>query len=229
MTRGEPAPAETTTESQDDAEHRVVAAILSGSRRPGDPLDPRDFAAGTDAGLVEVERALLALVRDRLVETSADGGFRVATPAPDDYDHALQVLFGFAELAVRWSVPTMDDADVAILAEALEQVRDHVAGKDPVGLGTALDDLVGPLLTATPNPFFEHAAVTVLTQCQFLALAQPRFVFWGVGDFVDSFRAALRGRDGDAAADGVRALGRAVLAHVEEQRASGPPDGPARA
>lgn len=224
MTSTEPRKTTDTTAASapDGLEHRLAAVVIGSGHTAGHALDAERLAAEVGADRADVEPALRALVADRLVEADPDGGFRVASPTPAEYDEALQIVFGFAELAARWAVPVMDDAEVRGTVDALERVRAKADDAEPTGLASALDDLLGPLLTATPNRFFEDAAVGVLTRCQFLNFASARFVFWDVRDHVDAFRDALERRDGEAAAAGIGLLGRAVRDHVDQQRAASP-------
>lgn len=209
------------THPRDRTYDRIVGRLLEGTPKPGETLDVAELISVVDSDREAVERALERLRAERFVESGdAAGTYRVAVPTPSDVDHALQVLFGFAELAARWAVPTMADADLELMSGSLDDVRRAADDRSVNAFNFAVDAIVGPLLTATPNPLFEQAALLVLEQSRILFLARPDAQYWGLRNHVDAFQAALRSRDGEAAAAGIRSLGRALQVHLDELRAA---------
>jgi len=205
------------TSHDDPLYEQILSLIVAGRLPSGQQLDSRDICQSFDVTEPMVAKALHRLSDEHLVTIAPDGRATVAQPSAEEF---LQLLFAYAELAARWSVPDMRDDEVAALCDVLEDLREAAERGDPVGLNFAVDDFIGQLLTATPNALFEEAAVQLLTRCRFLFLTAAGFHYWDVRDQLEAFRAALLARDGAALAGGLRLLGRATQAHVRTMRAA---------
>jgi DNA-binding GntR family transcriptional regulator len=198
---------------------KMLAAIQDGTLQAGERLNDDELVQWLGVSRTPIREAIAKLVDYGLVEMEANRYTRIATPTAEQFDDALQVLFGFAELAARWAVPSLDDADVELLGDILERIRTHADAEDRA-VNADITDLVAFLVGRTDNALFTTMSATLIPRVQFLALTAESFMFWDIQNAVDPLRAAATGRDGEAAAAVVRSVGRTLAEHLSTLRAS---------
>ncbi len=198
---------------------KMLAAIQDGTLQAGERLNDDELVAWLGVSRTPIREAIAKLVDFGLVEMEANRYTRVASPTREQYDDAFQLLFGFAELAARWAAPKLDDGALKRLDTILDGARAHADAEDRA-LNDDVDLLIGFLVAHSGNELLIKTAEGIVNRARFVRIGQPEFVFWDVKHSLDTFRAAMRGRDGEAAGAVVRALSRAMAEHLAEIRAT---------
>ncbi len=198
---------------------KMLAAIQDGTLQAGERLNDDELVAWLGVSRTPIREAIAKLVDFGLVEMEANRYTRVASPTREQYDDAFQLLFGFAELAARWAAPKLDDGALQQLDTILDGARAHADAEDRA-LNDDVDLLIGFLVAHSGNELLIKTAEGIVNRARFVRIGQPEFVFWDVKHSLDTFRAAMRGRDGEAAGAVVRALSRAMAEHLAEIRAT---------
>ncbi|MFJ6171907.1 GntR family transcriptional regulator [Curtobacterium sp. NPDC092190] len=198
---------------------KMLAAIQDGTLQAGERLNDDELVAWLGVSRTPIREAIAKLVDFGLVEMEANRYTRVVSPTREQYDDAFQLLFGFAELAARWAVPNLDETAVQQLGKLLDQAREHANAED-----RALNDDAGALIAFlvehSGNELLIKTAEGVVNRAKFVRLQQPEFVFWDVEHGLESFRAAAKARDGEAAGAVIRGMSRAMAEHMAEIRAA---------
>jgi DNA-binding GntR family transcriptional regulator len=198
---------------------KMLAAIQDGTLQAGERLNDDELVAWLGVSRTPIREAIAKLVDYGLVEMEANRYTRVASPTREQYDDAFQLLFGFAELAARWAVPNLDDAALKQLGKLLDQARKHADAEDRA-LNDDVDALIAFLVAHSGNELLVKTAEGIVNRAKFVRIGQPEFVFWDVKHGLDSFRAAAKGRDGEAAGAVIRSMSRAMAEHLTEMRAA---------
>ncbi|GGL00133.1 DNA-binding GntR family transcriptional regulator [Curtobacterium luteum] len=185
---------------------KMLAAIQDGTLQAGERLNDDELVAWLGVSRTPIREAIAKLVDYGLVEMEANRYTRVATPTAEQFDEALQVFTGIAELATRWSLPKLDDAGVAELVEILERVRMHAEAEDKA-MNADVRQFVEAAIRYSDNSLLETLSHAIIPRLQFIALAESRFTFWDGRFSIDPLIAAVRSRDGDAGGAVIRALG----------------------
>lgn len=198
---------------------KMLAAIQDGTLQAGERLNDDELVAWLGVSRTPIREAIAKLVDYGLVEMEANRYTRVASPTREQYDDAFQLLFGFAELAARWAVPQLDDAAVRQLGGILDDIRAHADAEDRA-INDDIDALIVFLVAHSGNELLVKTAEGIVNRAKFVRIGQPEFVFWDVKHSLDTFRAAVQGRDGEAAGAIVRGLSRAMAEHIATARAA---------
>ncbi|MFJ7288426.1 GntR family transcriptional regulator [Curtobacterium sp. AB451] len=198
---------------------KMLAAIQDGTLQPGERLNDDELVQWLGVSRTPIREAIAKLVDYGLVEMEANRYTRVATPTAEQFDDALQVFAGFAELATRWALPKLDDAQAAELIDILEQVREHAEHEDRA-MNADVQHFVEAAIRAADNPLLSTLSNSVIPRVQFVALAEDRFTFWDGRFSVDPLIAAIRKRDGDAGGAVIRTLGVTLSDLLQRLRAS---------
>lgn len=185
---------------------KMLVAIQDGTLQAGERLNDDELVAWLGVSRTPIREAIAKLVDYGLVEMEANRYTRVATPTAEQFDEALQVFAGIAELATRWALPKLDDAGVAELVEILERVRMHAEAED-MAMNTDVRHFVEAAIRYSDNSLLETLSHAIIPRLQFIALAESRFTFWDGRFSVDPLIAAVRSRDGDAGGAVIRSLG----------------------
>jgi len=196
---------------------KMLTAIQDGTLQAGERLNDDELVQWLGVSRTPIREAIAKLVDYGLVEMEANRYTRVATPTREQFDDAVQVLFGFTELAARWGIPKLDESDAAAVSEILESVRGLAEAEDK-RVNAETVRLVMFLVERADNALFTSFANTLIPRVQFLALTSDEFLFWDVKHSVDPLRAAVKARDGEAGGAVIRAMGRALAGHLETIR-----------
>jgi DNA-binding GntR family transcriptional regulator len=185
---------------------KMLAAIQDGTLQAGERLNDDELVAwlGVSRGLVEME---------------ANRYTRVASPTAEQYDDAFQMLFGIGELAARWSFPRFEDADVKAFGKILDDMRAHAEAEDRA-LNDDIDKAIAFMVAKSGNDLLVKTSESLLNRAKFVRIGEPEFVFWDVAQALDGFRAAAKGRDGEAGGALIRGLARAMAEHLATARAA---------
>jgi DNA-binding GntR family transcriptional regulator len=197
---------------------KMLDAIQDGTLQAGERLNDDELVQWLGVSRTPIREAIAKLVDYGLVEMEANRYTRIATPTRQQFDDAIQVLFGFAELATRWAFPRLDDADVAQLGDILESLRAHVEAEDFGGKNQDMTNLVSFLIDRADNGLLATFGQSLLPRTQFLALTQPEFVFWDVQNASQPLLAAAKARDGEAGGAVVRSVARTLADHIDTMR-----------
>ncbi len=198
---------------------KMLAAIQDGTLQAGERLNDDELVAWLGVSRTPIREAIAKLVDYGLVEMEANRYTRVASPTAEQYDDAFQLLFGFAELAARWSVPQLDSAAQKQVGKILDDIRAHADAEDRA-INDDIDALIAFLVAHSGNELLVKTSEGILNRAKFVRIGQPEFVFWDVKHSLDGFRAAVKGRDGEAAGAIVRGLSRAMAEHMATARAA---------
>ena len=99
-------------------------AILQGAVADGEPLRQAEIATKFGASRIPVREALLKLEREGLVETRPHRGTVVTALDAEAFEEILQMRAALESLALRISIPRMQESDIeaaaAILAESVK-------------------------------------------------------------------------------------------------------------
>ncbi|MET3450794.1 GntR family transcriptional regulator [Curtobacterium sp. 1544] len=198
---------------------KMLAAIQDGTLQAGERLNDDELVQWLGVSRTPIREAIAKLVDYGLVEMEANRYTRIATPNAKQYDEALQVFLGIAELAVRWSFPKLDETDLAQLVDVLENLRVHAENEDRA-TNDDISDFLELLVRVADNELLATFTTSLVPRVKFLALTADEFIFWDVKHAVDPLAAAARGRDGEAGAAVMRSLARAVDDHLKTLRAA---------
>ncbi|MBT2502311.1 GntR family transcriptional regulator [Curtobacterium sp. ISL-83] len=198
---------------------KMLVAIQDGTLQAGERLNDDELVQWLGVSRTPIREAIAKLVDYGLVEMEANRYTRVASPTLEQYDDAFQMLFGLAELAARWSMPRLDDDEVRTLGSILDTIRAHADAEDRA-INDDIDALIGFLVAHSGNELLIKTAEGIVNRAKFVRIGAPEFVFWDVKDSLDAFRAAAKGRDGEAGGAVVRALSRAMAEHLGTARAA---------
>jgi DNA-binding GntR family transcriptional regulator len=198
---------------------KMLAAIQDGTLQAGERLNDDELVRWLGVSRTPIREAIAKLVDYGLVDMEANRYTRIATPSAKQFDDALQVMLGFAELGARWGVPKLDAAGEKAALGIIEDLRSHAEAEDRA-VNRDLTALLVLLVRATDNALLETFTGSLVPRVQFLALTAEEFIFWDVKQALDPLRAAVTGRDGEAAAAVIRALARTLDDHLQTLRAA---------
>jgi DNA-binding GntR family transcriptional regulator len=198
---------------------KMLTAIQDGTLQAGERLNDDELVAWLGVSRTPIREAIAKLVDYGLVEMEANRYTRVASPTREQYDDAFQVLFGIGELAARWSFPRFEDADVKAFGAILDDMRAHAKAEDRA-LNDDIDRAIAFMVAKSGNELLVKTSESLLNRAKFVRIGEPEFVFWDVAQALDGFRAAAKGRDGEAGGALVRGLGRAMAEHLATARAA---------
>ncbi len=196
---------------------KMLAAIQDGTLQAGERLNDDELVAWLGVSRTPIREAIAKLVDYGLVEMEANRYTRIATPTAEQFDEALQVLTGFAELATRWALPKLDDAAASDLLDILEDLRAHADAED-LAVNEDIRRYVVAVTREADNALLLSMSATLIPRVQFLALTEGRFVFWDVKHAVDPLVAAVKRRDGEAGSAVIRSLGTTMAEHLAALR-----------
>ncbi|GGL87739.1 hypothetical protein GCM10009706_27950 [Curtobacterium citreum] len=196
---------------------KMLAAIQDGTLQAGERLNDDELVSWLGVSRTPIREAIAKLVDYGLVEMEANRYTRVASPTREQFDDALQLYYGYAELAARWAVPRLDDAASKKALKLLDELARRAAAEDPKVFAT-LDELLRFFVANTGNALMGQLGESLIVRTQFVMLTEPQFMFWDAGSGIDTLAAAVRSKDGDAAGAVIRALGTALFAHLREVR-----------
>lgn len=202
---------------------KMLAAIQDGTLQAGERLNDDELVSWLGVSRTPIREAIAKLVDHGLVEMEANRYTRIATPSRKQFDDALQMYYGFGELAARWGVPRLDAAGRDQALELIAQLGAQAKQEEPAVFGT-LDALLRLFIEHTDNGLMVDLGRSLVIRTQFVMLATPDLLFWDAAAGLDAFAGAVRAGDGDAAAGIIRGLGAALFAHLAEVRPAEAPD-----
>jgi len=198
---------------------KMLAAIEDGTLQPGERLNDDELVQWLGVSRTPIREAIARLVEYGLVDMEANRYTRVATPSREQFDEALQMLFGFTELAARWALPRLSDEDASELTAMLERTEQHAGAEDP-RMNDDLREVIAFLVAHAGNPLLSKLAESLIPRTRFLALRDARLLYWEAGHALEPLREAAANRDGDAAGAVLRALGDDMTKHLAAERAN---------
>lgn len=197
---------------------KMLTAIQDGTLQAGERLNDDELVQWLGVSRTPIREAIAKLVDYGLVEMEANRYTRIATPNAKQFNDAFQVYFGLAELAARWSIPRLDDADVATLVALLEEFRRSAENEDHAAMNSDIMAAVDFFVDRADNELLTSVAQSITARVRFLAVAQREFVYWDAKDFVAPLIAAAKARSGDDAGATLRSLSRALDEHLRQLR-----------
>ncbi|MEL7097737.1 MAG: GntR family transcriptional regulator [Pseudomonadota bacterium] len=190
----------------------IYNAILDGAYSPGDRLRETELAAQTGLSRTPVREAIRKLESDGIVEHAARVGAVVKTLSQQEIVELYEMRIVIEATAARMAAQHIAQAEIATL-EAIN--ADIAAGGAPAALAKRNRDFHGCILDAARNRYLQQS---------FAGLAH-HFVLLGSTTIESPARseevaaqhegiiAALRARDGDAAAAAMEAHMQTSLVH----------------
>jgi DNA-binding GntR family transcriptional regulator len=113
-----------------DAYERIRNAILAGQLEPGAVYSQSDLTRLLGVSRTPLREATRRLQSEGFFEHQPNRRLRVSPLAPDDLSELYAMRIALEPLAVRLSVPRMDDDDVAVLRARLEAIEAACAAGD---------------------------------------------------------------------------------------------------
>lgn len=110
-----------TTSLADQAYRRLRAAVREGSLRPGEKITERDLAARLGVSPTPVREALRQLVHEKVVERVGTRALRIADHSASARSEIVEAEVRLSALMARLAARNATDAQLADLAEVLEQ------------------------------------------------------------------------------------------------------------
>jgi DNA-binding GntR family transcriptional regulator len=120
------------------------------------PLRMSDLATANDVSTIPVREALRRLEAERLVESVANKGVRVAQLTVEDLADGYQLRTIIEVEAVRLAVPNLIDADHVHLNGLLDEMTRHTKSGDVDALHGAHRELHMSVYRRAGSPWLEH-------------------------------------------------------------------------
>jgi DNA-binding GntR family transcriptional regulator len=98
-------------------------AIIRGKLPPGRPLGQEYLARLFDVSRVPIRESLRQLASEGLVEVQPHKGAIVAHLSLDELDELYAIIWALESLAARVGVPLLSNADIAAMAEIVDQLE----------------------------------------------------------------------------------------------------------
>jgi len=121
-----------TTQSTETAlaHERIRRAILSGELAAGSVLKQGELADRYDVGRTPLREALRLLEREGLVQAEPQRRARVADFSVDDLEELYAMRIELEALAIRFTVPRLDEGDLRELGELLGRMEEAAGAQD---------------------------------------------------------------------------------------------------
>ncbi|SOD63356.1 transcriptional regulator, GntR family [Streptomyces zhaozhouensis] len=192
------------------------AAVVSGEMEPGVVYSAPALAARFGVSATPVREAMLELVREGMVDSVPNKGFRVTEISPLDLDHIVELRLLIEPATVWRIVPDVPEEHLATLRAMAQRIMDHAAAGDLLSYSEADRRFHLALLAYGGNPALVQTVSQLHARTRLLGLSSV----------------ARRGRLGAAAEehlrlvelvalrdrDGARAL---MRAHIQQMRVAG--------
>ncbi|MEV6476755.1 GntR family transcriptional regulator [Streptomyces sp. NPDC051657] len=117
-----------TTSLADQAYRRLRDAVREGSLRPGEKITERDLATRLGVSPTPVREALRQLVHEKVVERVGTRALRIADHSDSALSEIVEAEVRLSALMARLAARNATDAQLADLAEVLDQA-DAVVGE----------------------------------------------------------------------------------------------------
>src|SRR5437763_1719288 len=114
----------------DQVYERLREQIVTGSRAPGDRVDPTEVADELGVSRTPVREAILRLDAEGLVERLPYRGVVVSAIDPAGVAEVAALRLQLETLAARTAVPRLTDADLARMHELHGRLGQEMAGAD---------------------------------------------------------------------------------------------------
>jgi DNA-binding GntR family transcriptional regulator len=119
---------------RESIEHRVAKAlralIVSGQLTEGTPLVQRDLAARLGVSQTPVRAGLSQLEREGFIELTPTGRAVVSRLTREDFEEIYAARYGLEGLAARLGADSVDAAALAIMRDALTELREAARTQD---------------------------------------------------------------------------------------------------
>ena len=105
---------------REDVAEALRAALISGELQPGEVYSAPALAESFGVSATPVREAMLEMVREGMVETVRNKGFRVRRPNDAELDELVEVRLLLEVPVMGWVASSYDDAMAPVLAELRE-------------------------------------------------------------------------------------------------------------
>lgn len=198
------------------------AAIVSGEMQPGVVYSAPTLSARFGVSATPVREAMLDLVREGMVTSVPNKGFRVTEVSPDDLDDLTELRLLIEPPTVRRIVPLIQADDLPRLRHAAQSIVDRAAEGDLIGYTEADRQFHLTLLDHSGNRRLVETISHLRAQTRLLGLAPLA----ERGELTDSAEEHLRLMDLIEArdAEGAERLTRQHIGHVRGKWSGDRPD-----
>ena len=143
---------------------RLRDAILSGELPAGQAMSQNTLAQNLGAGRTPVREALRMLQREGLVLSEPNRRVRITELSASDAEELYVMRIALEAVAVRITVPSLTDDDLALLEGLMAQMDFYMRRRDNDGLRTPHGEFharlvagAGPRVTTLLRQMFDHA------------------------------------------------------------------------
>ncbi|UCM89709.1 GntR family transcriptional regulator [Streptomyces marincola] len=192
--------------------HALRAAIVSGEMEPGVVYSAPTLSARFGVSATPVREAMLDLVREGMVASVPNKGFRVTKISEADLDHITELRLLIEPPTIRRVSPLIPAADFPRLRRLADEIVDAAEQADLIRYTEADRRFHLTLLAYSGNPRLVDTISQLRSQTRLLGLASLA----GSGELRDSAEEHLRLMDLIQAGDGAGAeeLMRRHIGHV---------------
>ncbi|RMI37234.1 GntR family transcriptional regulator [Streptomyces triticirhizae] len=113
------------------------AAVVSGEMEPGVVYSAPALAARFGVSATPVREAMLDLVREGMVDSVPNKGFRVTEISPTDLDHIVELRLLIEPITVWRVVPLVPEEDLPTLGRMAQRIVDRAECGDLLGYSEA--------------------------------------------------------------------------------------------
>jgi DNA-binding GntR family transcriptional regulator len=185
----------------DEAYTRIEAAILDGTLEPGERLRDTDLIDWLGISRTPIRHALDRLMEQGLVEMERNRYTRVAPFDVAGVQGAVEVAGDLWSGAVRRRLGSWEPEDTELVVEIAQGLVEATREEDISRFVSIFEHLVTTCILLDENPARLRALVNVLPQVHRLARKLVgQLDFERLRDFVIQLIAAVRAKDGSAAA-----------------------------
>lgn len=195
--------------------HALRAAIVAGEMEPGMVYSAPSLGERFGVSATPVREAMLDLVREGLVTTVRNKGFRVREISDADLDAITQIRLLLEPPMVRLATPLIPEEDLPALEGLAEAIVDRARAGDLVGYTEADRVFHLALLDYAGNPRCTEIVSELRAQTRLYGLARLR----RQGTLIDAAREHLEIVESLRARDPA-AVERLMAAHISQTRGS---------
>lgn len=147
------------------------AAIVSGEMEPGVVYSAPALSARFGVSATPVREAMLDLVREGMVSSVPNKGFRVTEVSEADLDRITELRLLIEPPTIRRVVPLIPDAELPRLRELAAEIVGYAERGDLIGYTEADRRFHLELLAYSDNPRLVDTIATLRSQTRLLGLA----------------------------------------------------------
>ena len=200
---------------------KMITAIQDGTLQAGERLNDDELVAWLGVSRTPIREAIAKLVDYGLVEMEANRYTRIVKPTFGLYQHAVQMLIGFHELAARWAIPLLTDKETKDFAKLCDVASKKLAARDPKGIAD-VGAVTSFLIERSGNPLLPQLEATLNARVIFMLQTAIDDVQWDDSvTYVEGLKGAASAHDADAVIPVFQAFAKVSEQHLARVHESG--------